>query len=224
MRSIGIDIGEYSVKIVELIQNKKTVSINQIQEKVLSNSSSVQDRELETIEFLRDFMASQDFSGARFVMAVRQDKVTSRFKTFPFSDKNKIQKSLSFEMEEDIPFDTDACVFDSKLIRTQGLTADVIASAIPKQHVEKIISLAADFGIDLYCVTVEGLAFANLVEDWEHTPPDIKAVYALDDIEKPKKNLQIILNIGHKKTLFSVFEDNRLIFTRSLFWGADQLI
>lgn len=224
MRSIGIDIGEYSVKIVELIQNKKTVSINQIQEKVLSNNGSAQDRELETIEFMREFMATQDFSNVRFVMAVRQDKVTSRFKTFPFSDKNKIQKSLSFEMEEDIPFDTDACVFESKLIRTQGPSADVIANAIPKQHVEKIISLAADFGVELHCVSIEGLAFANLVEDWEHTPPDIKNDYVIDEVEKPKKNLQIILNIGHRKTLFTVFEDNRLIFTRSLFWGADQLI
>ncbi|MBC7464973.1 MAG: pilus assembly protein PilM [Bdellovibrio sp.] len=224
MRSIGIDIGEYSVKIVELIQNKKAVAINQIQEKVLNTNGSPQDRELETIEFMREFMASQDFSNSKFVMAVRQDKVTSRFKTFPFSDKNKIQKSLSFEMEEDIPFDTDACVFESKLIRTQGQSADVIANAVPKQHVEKIISLAADFGIELNIITIEGLAFANLVEPWDQTPPDIKNDFVIDDIEKPKKNLQVILNIGHRKTLFTVFEDNRLIFTRSLFWGADQMI
>lgn len=224
MRSIGIDIGEYSVKIVELIQNKKSISINQIQEKVLTNNSSPQDRELETIEFLRDFMATQDFSNARFVLGVRQDKVTSRFKTFPFSDRNKIQKSLSFEMEEDIPFDTEACVFESKLIRTQGVSADVLANAVPKQHVEKIISLAADFGIELHCITIEGLAFANLVEDWDHAPPNVKNDYIIEETEKPKKNLQVILDIGHKKTLFTVYEDNRLIFTRSLFWGADQLI
>lgn len=224
MRSIGIDIGEYSVKIVELIQNKKSIAINQIQEKILRAEGSAEDRELETIEFMRDIMSSQDFSNARFVMAVRQDKVTSRFKTFPFSDRNKIQKSLSFEMEEDIPFDTDACVFESKVIRTQGPSADIIANAIPKQYVEKIISLAADFGIEIHCVTIEGLAFANLVEDWTHAPPDIKGDYDLNETEKPKRNLQVILNIGHRKTLFTVFEDNRLIFTRSLFWGADQLI
>jgi general secretion pathway protein L len=216
MRSIGIDIGEYSVKIVELIQNKKNISLNQIQEKLLNPNGSPQDRELETIEFMRAFMASGDFSNARFVMAVRQDKVTSRFKTFPFSDKNKIQKSLSFEMEEDIPFDTDACVFESKVVRTQGPTADIIASAIPKQHVEKIIALASDFGIELHCVSIEGLAFSNLVEDWDHSPPDVKGDFSLDVADQPKKNLKVILNIGHRKTLFTAFENNRLIFNRSL--------
>ncbi|MFZ3229411.1 MAG: pilus assembly protein PilM [Pseudobdellovibrio sp.] len=224
MRSIGIDIGDYSIKIVELIQNKKNISVNQVQEKLLGPTGSVQDRELEAIEFMRHFMASQDFSNARFVLAVRQDKVTTRFKTFPFSDRNKIQKSLSFEMEEDIPFDTDACVFESKVIRTQGPSADILANAIPKQHVEKLISLASDFGIELHCLTIEGLAFANLVEDWTQSPPDIKNDYVLEQAEKPKRNLQVILNIGHKKTLFTVFEDNRLVFTRSLYWGADQLI
>lgn len=224
MRSIGIDIGEYSIKIVELLQNKKNISINQIQEKVLNLNGSEQDRELEAIEFMRHFISSKDFSNTRFVMAVRQDKVTSRFKTFPFSDRLKIQKSLSFEMEEDIPFDADTCIFESKVIRTQGPSAEILASAVPKRHIEKIISLASDFGIELYCITIEGLAFANLIENWDQPAPTSLAKFTLDDQEKPKRNIQLILNLGHKKTLLTAFENSRLLFTRSLFWGADQLI
>ena len=110
MRSIGIDLGEDSVKIVELLQNKKTVIVQSVFEKKLSSESSPQDRELEAIEFVRSVLARNDFSGARFCMALRQDKVTVRTKTFPFSDRIKIQKSLSFELEEDIPFDPDAAV------------------------------------------------------------------------------------------------------------------
>ena len=224
MKSIGIDIGEYSIKVAQLIQNKKSIEINQIQEKVFNPNGSEQDRELEAIEFIRSLMVSEDFSGARFVMAVRQDKVTSRYKSFPFSDRAKIQKSLSFEMEEDIPFDTDNCVFESKVIRTQGLTAEILANAVPKRHVEKIISLASDFGIELHCITIEGLAFANMIEHWDQIPPSVPADFSLNDDVKPKRNLQILLNLGHKKTLLTAYEDNRLIFTRSLFWGADQII
>ena len=224
MRSIGIDIGEYSIKVVELLHNKKNISINQIQEKILNLNGSDQDRELEAIEFMRQFMSTQDFTATRFVMAVRQDKVTSRFKTFPFSDRLKIQKSLSFEMEEDIPFDADICLFESKVIRTQGASADIIANAIPKRNIEKIVALASDFGIDLHLITIEGLAFANLIENWDQTPPSKAAEFTIDDPEKTKKNIQIVLNIGHKKTLLTAYENSRLIFTRSLFWGADQLI
>ncbi len=225
MRSIGLDIGEYSVKLVELFQNKKLISIHQIQEKQLSQNVSAEDKELEVIEFVRMFLASSsDYAQARWVLCVRQDQVTTRIKTFPFSDRLKIQKSLHFEMEEDIPFDTDSCVFDAKVIRTQGLSSDILATAAPKSQVEKIISLAANFGVEIHAVTVEGLAFANLVEDWESPPPEKFETLNLNESDKPKKYFQVVLNIGHKKTLFTAYEDNRLIFTRSLFWGANQLI
>ena len=224
MRAIGIDIGEYSIKIVELIQNKKNISVNQVHEKVLNLNSTDQDRELEAIEFVRGLLSAQDFSNTRFVLAVRQDKVTSRHKVFPFSDRLKIQKSLSFEMEEDIPFDTDSCIFDSKVIRTQGQSAEILANAVPKRSIEKIVSLAADFGLEPHVISIEGLAFANLIEAWDQAAPGTPADFLIEDEQKTKKKIQIVLNIGHKKTIFTAFENNRLIFTRSLFWGADQLI
>lgn len=224
MQSIGLDIGEYSVKIVELLQNKKLVTITQIQEKQLSQNVSVEDKELEVIEFVRSFLASGDYSQARWILTVKQDQVTTRYKAFPFSDRLKIQKSLSFEMEEDIPFDTDSCVFDAKIIRTQGPASDILATAAPKNHIQKIVSLASNFGVEIHAVTVEGLAFANLLEDWASPPPEQIETLELNETQKPKKYVQLVLNIGHKKTLLTVYEDNRLIFTRSLFWGAYQLI
>jgi general secretion pathway protein L len=224
MRSIGLDIGDYSVKIVELIQNKKNIYISQYQEKVLSQNVAKSDKELEVIEFVRSFLSSGDFSQDRWIMALRQSHVTTRFKSFPFSDRLKIQKSLSFEMEEDIPFDTDACVFESKVIQTQGPSADILATAVPKNHVEDLMEIASNFGVEIYAVSIEGLAFANLLENWESPPPSTSSNLTLDESQKPKKNIQIVLNIGHKSTLFTAFENNRLVFTRSLFWGASQLI
>ncbi|MBC7742364.1 MAG: pilus assembly protein PilM [Bdellovibrionaceae bacterium] len=225
MRSIGLDIGEYSVKIVELVQNKKLIVINQLQEKVLSPDGSPQDKELEAIEFVRAFLSNGDYAQARWSMAVRQDQVTTRFKNFPFSDRIKIQKSLSFEMEEEIPFDADNCIFDAKVVNTQGSTSEVLASAVPKNHIQKLIDLADNFGIELQLISIEGLAFANLVEDWEHVPPNLPKIdLELNEAEKPLKHVQVLLNMGHKKTLFTAYENNRLIFVRSLYWGADQLI
>ena len=130
MRAIGLDIGDYSVKIVELVQNKKNININQIQEKQLSQNVSKEDKELEVIEFVRAFIASGDFSQARWIMAIPQDQVTTRYKSFPFSDRVKIQKSLSFEMEEDIPFNTDACVFESKVIACLRSGSDQISMIV----------------------------------------------------------------------------------------------
>jgi general secretion pathway protein L len=230
MRSIGIDLGENSVKIVELNLNKKTVFLQNIFEKKLSSESSAQDRELEAIEFVRNIISTHDFSGARFCMAVRQDKATVRTKTFPFSDRIKIQKSLSFELEEDIPFDPDHCIFDYKTISYEGNSATVLALAVPKVHIEKALELAKDFGIELSLLTVEGFAFSNLLENWQDAPPNIQISASEIDIPSEdtafltRHKIDIFLNIGHKKTLLSAVSNGRIVFTRSLMWGADSVL
>ena len=226
MKAIGIDLGEDSVKIVELVQNKKNLTIQSIFEKKLTAQSSSHDKEIESIEFLRSLFSKADLTQVTFVMAIRQEKATIRKKVFPFSDRIKIQKSLSFEMEEDIPFDPDMCIFDFKTIQYVGNSSETLSIAVPKTHIEKIISLAKDFGIDLKIVTLEGFAFANLIEDWWMAPPVAEdSLLNLNQGEaKSQKSAEIFLNIGHKKTLLCAKVNSRVVFTRSLMWGADFII
>ena len=225
MKAIGIDLGEDSVKIVELVQNKKNLAIQSVFEKKLSVQSSPHDKEIESIEFLRSLFNKTDISQVSFVMAIRQEKATIRKKVFPFSDRIKIQKSLSFEMEEDIPFDPDMCIFDFKTIQYVGNSSETLAIAVPKTHIERIISLAKDFGIDLKIVTLEGFAFANLLEEWWVAPPTSQdSLISLTDVSTQKKAAEVYLNIGHKKTILCAKVNNRMVFTRNLMWGADFII
>lgn len=230
MRSIGIDLGEDSVKIVELIHNKKHVMVQSLFEKRLSPLLNQQDKEIECIEFIRDVLSKNDFSNAQFVMTIKQDRATVRRKTFPFSDRIKIQKSLSFEMEEDIPFDPDNCLFDYKVIRYSGSSADTLSIAVPKTHIEKIVQLAKDFNIQLKIISLEGFAFTNLLEHWDQSPPEDLDIPSLDqmssdnDSEKNPLHSRIFLNIGHKRTLLAARIQGRVVFIRSLMWGADTVI
>ncbi len=229
MKAIGIDLGEDSVKVVELHQSKRIVQILSVFEKKLTPLGTAHDKELESIEFIRQLFSRTDASTTTFVMAVRQDKATVRKKMFPFSDRIKIQKSLPFEMEEDIPFDTENCIFDFKTIQYVGNSCETLSVAVPKVHIEKIISLAKDFGINLKVVSLEGFAFANLIEDWWSTPP--VAPYSLLSLDEAnenksqaKKPADVFLNIGHKKTLLCARVNGRVVFIRSLMWGADLII
>lgn len=236
MRSIGIDLSDDSVQIVELNQNKKNITLTSLFEKKLSASSSLHDRQIEAIEFVRLIISQNDFSGAKFCMALHQDKVTVRTKTFPFSDRIKIQKSLSFELEEDIPFNTDQCLFDYKTISYEGHTATVLAVAVPKIHIEKALALAKDFGIELSLLTVEGFAFSNLLENWQDSAPTLQTGSTdldLNNIEssnsedtsfRTRNKIDIFLNIGHKSTLVSALSNDRVVFIRSIMWGTDYIL
>lgn len=237
MRALGIDFGEDSIKIVELNQTKKNIYVSAVYEKKLSAEVSEHDREIEAIEYVRQTLSRIDTNNVRIVTSLKQDKVTVRKKQFPFADRSKILKSLSFEMEEDIPFDPDLCLFDSKAILYEGFSAHVLAIAAPKSHIEKSLSLAKDFGIEPYTLTVDGLAFTNLVEDLDGIIPTYPAdtgpfaSHAADesDIENQtpaavQAALQITLNIGHKRTLLCAQIDQRVVSVRSLMWGADLII
>ena len=234
MRSIAIDVGENSVKIVDVIEHKKTIVVQSISEKKLTPLTNEHDREIEAIEFVRRYLVqsdrAKDSSPPRFIMAIRQDRVTIRTKTFPFTDRLKISKSLPFEMEDDIPFDPENCIFDFKIVSTEGNTALVLAVAVQKTHIERCLNLAKDFGIELHAITVEGIAFANLIENWDQAPPQIK--FTSNDFElsrgepeiEIKKNVEMIIHFGHKRTLLTAFSNQRMIYVRSAIWGTDTII
>lgn len=228
MRSVGIDLGEDSIKIVDLLQNKKNITIQAVFEKRLSPVATQQDKEIECIEFVRDILSKNDFSNATFVMTVKQDKATVRKKLFPFSDRLKINKSISFEMEEDIPFDPDNCIFDYKVIQYSGSSADTLVAAVPKTHIAKIVQLAKDFNIQLKLISLEGFSFSNLIERWSEAPPVVKDNLNLESFnEEGSTNLQkaeVFLNLGHKKTLMCARVNGRVVFIRSLMWGSDIII
>lgn len=224
MKSLGIDIGSSSIKIVEMQSTNKGFQISHFYEHNL-NIAPGADQELEIIEFLRDFVTQYDPSQTRFILGLRQDRVAIRNKFFPFNDRIKIAKSLAFELEEDLPFSSDNAIFDAKIIRTLGGGAEVLACAAPKAHVQNAINRAQDAGIDPYIISSEGTAFANLFEKWNEPPPAIPApaIGLGDEDLRPVRQVNVILNMGHARTLVSAFEGNSLIGVRSILWGGKNI-
>lgn len=224
MRSVGIDIGTSQVKIVEIQTTSKGFQLVQAQTKNLSRATGT-DLELEVIEFLREACAKYDPLTTRFCVALRQDKVAIRNKTFPFADRLRIQKTLPFELEEDLPFSADNAVFDGKIIRIHGSSSEVLAAAAPKQHVAHLLQLMKDSNIDPFLVSTEGTAFANLLEHWNEPLPQTPAAPPVleEGSERPARPIHLVLNIGHSRTLVCAFEGSSLVGVRSVLWGGRNL-
>lgn len=221
-KSLGIDIGSSSIKIVEMQSTSKGFQVSHFFEHPLSNMLG-SDQELEVIEYLRDLTSKYDES-TRFIVALRQDRVAIRHKFFPFNDRIKIFKSLPFELEEDLPLSSDNAIFDAKIIRTVGGGAEVLACAAPKTHVQACIQRAQDSGFEPFLVSLEGTALANVFERWNEAPPaHTVPAPVFEDMEKPIRHLQLILNMGHTRTIVSAFEGHSLIGVRSILWGGKNI-
>lgn len=223
MRSIGIDIGSSSIKVVEILTTNKGFQVTQCFERTLGLNPA-HDQEIEIIEFLREISAKFDPSQTRYCLSLRQDQVSIRNKVFPFNDRLKIFKSLAFEMEEEIPFSGDNSVFDAKIIRSIGNSAEVLACAAPKHHIRTLLQRCADAGISPALISTEGTAFANLYERWNEPPPALPADPSLLDMDaKVERRIHLILNMGHTRTLVCAFEDKSLIGVRTILWGAKNI-
>lgn len=225
MKSVGIDIGTSQVRVVEVQTTSKGFQLVAHYSRNLSRATGT-DLELEIIEFLREVAAKYDPSQTRFCVVLRQDKVAIRNKSFPFSDRLRIQKTLPFELEEDLPFSSDNAIFDGKIIRQVGQGSEVLAAAAPKQHIEHLLRLMKDSGISPHIVSTEGTAFANLFERWSlpiaQTPAPPPSVD--EDTPQPGRPIRVVLNIGYTRTLVCAFDETHLVGVRSIQWGGRNLV
>lgn len=219
MRSIGVDIGSFSVKIAEIESSSKYSRLVSYQEFPLSPDPN-RDKRIEIIDIMRQVSQNWDIADTYVTMAIPQKNISLRRRAFPFRERHKILKSLAFELEDDIPFSQDDAVFESKITSFKGAQAFVLALACPKERVQDRISLAQDCGLDLNILSMEGAAFASLVENWQNPPYE----------ELPGENLtpdqhkaDVWLSIGHENSIFTVFHNGQLIFTRSIDFGGKQI-
>ena len=225
MKSLGIDIGSCSIKVVEINASSKgfqLVQFYQHQLSLLPNS----DIHFETIEFLREITQKYDPENTKFIVGIKQDKVATRGKTFPFTDRNKISKTLPLELEEEIPFNIDHAVFDFKINKITPPNAEILAFITKKESIQNAIQLLKESGIQIDILSTEGSAFANLFENWSQAvSPSIPPLPQVVDAEglepsTPLRHINLVLNIGHSQSLLAVFENNRLIQVRSILWGG----
>ena len=226
MRSVGIDIGSFSIKVVEVNSSNKGISVVQFFEKNLPQTPG-SDPEIEIIEFLREISQRFADTPTQYVMGLRQEKVSVRHKIFPFSERLKIQKSLPFELEEDLPFASDSAIFDAKVVRYIGNQAELLACATPRYQVSAMMDRFNSSHLSMDILSCEGVAISSLFEKWNDPILQESAARILptenEHPEQELRKLNAVLNIGHTHTVITVFENQRVVGSRSLLWGGKNI-
>ena len=227
MKSVAIDIGSYSIKVAEVEATAYNYRVVDYLEIPLTRDLSA-DKKVLTIDVLRKIAHHYRSQKVSFVFAVNQEFVSVRYKSFPFKERHKIVKSLPFQLIDEVPFDHNEAVYEAKFIATIGKITEVLAFICPKAHVWKVLSLATDAGINPKVITAQGVATANLISIWNEPPVELhSSLYAMDEDELSTFNMRNangILDIGHEKTIFSVYIDKHLIQTHSLYFGGLRII
>lgn len=209
MKSVGIDLGYKSIKVVEIdgdlrkfaITKAKTYSLNRV---------GNEDIEIALLQNLKEINSDFNLSEAIVCTAIGQENLSHRLLDFPFVERTKIMKSLPFEMEDEIPFAVDECVFDGTVVsREMGLTK-MLGVLAPKREVEKLIEYFDKAGISPDIIGSESAAIANLYQG--HFP-----------YEAPLDEVVMRILIGHSKTHLLFFQERSLIWSRTILWGGKNI-
>ncbi len=233
MRSVGIDIGSFSIKVAELVSAQNSYSVRDFFEVPIRLE---QDRRVQINEALRRIATHFDPSRTKLVVAVGQQDVSTRTKFMPFKEKHKILKALAFELEDEIPFEEDNAIFDAKINSFRGQGAELLTVTCPHQRVKDILDLCHEAGFDPDIVSVDAFGLANNFELWQNAPETLAGERAqepspsenpsMDEtvVHSKHRPAHIVLDLGHARTLVLVFCEGRLQTARTCSYGGRHLI
>ena len=201
-RIIGLDLGAWSVKatIMEGGFSRFDV-VERVIEVIPQDGTAIPsiEQRLEAATRLLDGIKLDDSTA--FGVAYPIDNASMRWVQMPFTDKAQIAQTLSFEVEGLVPFDLDEMVVEHRIIGSTDDGSAVLAAIVPRAGLSEHISALADSGFDPKSMVIDGDLLA------EHGGPGVEA----------------IVDIGHERTVVTVSQDGKTVFSRAVSLGGWHL-
>ncbi|MFT5582680.1 MAG: general secretion pathway protein L [Cognaticolwellia sp.] len=133
-----------------------------------------------------------------FAVALPADKVSVRVLPMPFADRDRIAKTLPFELESYVPFELEDFVLDWR-IHPMDEGAQVLTAMARQQMIGDLLEGLKGVGVDP----------KHLVLD-----ADILGAFA------PIQGTQVVLDLGHERSILCLVQNGEVRATRALSKGG----
>ncbi|MFZ3089078.1 MAG: pilus assembly protein PilM [Nitrospirota bacterium] len=189
MKIAGIDIDKDAIRVVELQKGMRTFSVASF------FSVPVQNGNLS--EALKK--VSKRIADAEIVASLDGRDISFRGIRLPITDIKKIEKAISFEAEELLPFSPDELVIDYQAIEKTEKDTAIAIVAVKKEKVTGYLNTLIENGIDPKAIDI--------------TPSAISAIaaYYLD-----QKDTYTVIHIGSADADIAVFHGKDIRFFRNI--------
>ncbi len=214
-RTVGIDIGTHSTKVIQLKYVKDRAILETYGE--LLNSGYIkkgggdgrgflryQDNDI--IELLRDLQREANIQTPDAVFSV---PATSGFVTtasLPQMSKDEIEKAIPFEARRYIPVPISEVVLEWEIINDGGDSKNILVLliAIPKELIDKFRRISEGAGLKLHALEIETFSAARAIVGNDATPG-------------------AIINIGHQTTSLVITDQAKGRLSQSFNRGSSEL-
>lgn len=208
---LGIDLGTWSVKVVELAAGFRQSHLTGLYERPLLDpveGEAPLERAARTVAAL---IADEKLEAEMFATSLGGE-ATLRLLTMPFADPKKIEQVLGYELESQILGELETLVYDSVVSTTrlgEGGTSstNVIAVAAPKEAVRAHLAALQAVGAEPRVVGAAALSYAALRGH----------AFASDG------ETVAVIDFGHRHTNVCVVRDATVLFARSIPRGGEDV-
>jgi len=211
---LGVDIGSSSIKLVELSRKSRNYNLESLGVSALPKGSIVDGQiiDINTVStVLRDLVRATKTSGAYAYTGLFGEGVIIKRIKVSVMTKSELEHHIRWEAEQYIPYNIDEVNIDYDVINTNYKKLgkmDIIIAAAKKDMVSAYSAVLYDSGLIAKGVDIGSFALFDMYK--QNYEFDLNDTLALIDI-------------GASRTLISVIEKGKIIFTKEIENACDYI-
>jgi general secretion pathway protein L len=205
---IGLDIGNDSIKAVQIIGGFKGYKVTGFAKRKREDSQSETPMH-DLSENIKRMLDEESLEGDVFVSSISCGSVAVRNINLPFSNLNKVRQVMNSEVESILPFFLDDILIDFSITNKRSVNGtDLLVMAAPKRVIKEHLEIMENASIEPQIVDLDSSSL----------------FYCFDAIRGTSKDGAVtIIDIGAKKTTLCIIKDGILKFIRSIPIGGKDI-
>jgi type IV pilus assembly protein PilM len=203
---IGLDIGSYSIKAVEIVNTLNSYEITNFYENVIPQIDEIK-ADVIIPACMEQLFAENQLEADRIVTAMPGQYVSSRIMQFSFSDPSKIASAIISEVEDQVPYNLDDMIVDHQILGPMGGKTAALVVMTKKTFLRSFLDHLQRINIDPKLIDIDSLAFYNLFPFFPTVGDECIS----------------IVDIGHDKTSVCIIKNGVLRMFRSINLGGRYL-
>lgn len=202
MRILGVDLGTFSLKAVEIDSAFGRYEVHDYHEQKVEAGE-------EPVAAFQRLIHSLPKKPDRVVMALPTRDVTFRNLHLPTRDRKAIQAGVGFELEDELPFPAEKSIYDYSILSQTKQSSELHVAATLRSRLVSHLEKWQLAGADPDIITTEAWAYRNYLN---------RVLSPADSVEPV-----LLIDIGHSRTVLYLHWKGAPILAREIPWGGQDL-
>lgn len=188
-RILGLDLGSYSVKGVvheAALRGSQVRAYAEVRRPDGDRAESLK-------AAIKELLANPALQAEQALVSLPGPSIATHQVQLPFVDPKRIEATIGFEVESQLPFDLAEAVFDYQVASQRDKKSDLVVGVVRKEELRQLLALLSELGLDPRVITHPAIAYHGLF-----LQPPLSAEQLAED-----ESLAVV-DVGHERTTVAV--------------------